>query len=152
MLLLTQSGPNNSGERNEEGELLLTFHSFLARASRDFFFYGCRSIDVVECCPVAACHITERFLGSFFHDLNHFVLGRFDSSQNENNQRSIRQSIANDGVVLLGNGRNKELRSIFGFVSIVIAGSGDGDILGDQSIGTQGIFRRGVCLIFEYAA
>ena len=80
------------------------------------------------------------------------MIGRFDSSQNENNQRSIRQSIANDGVVLLGNGRNKELRSIFGFVSIVIAGSGDGGILGDQSIGTQGIFRRGVCLIFEYAA
>ena len=148
MRRLTQSRPNNSRERNEEGELLLTFHSFLARASRDFFFYGCRSIDVVECCPVAACHITERFLGSFFHDLNHFVLGRFDSNQNENNQRSI----ANDGVVLLGNGRNKELRSIFGFVSIAIAGSGDGGILGDQVIGAQGIFRRGVCLIFEYAA
>ena len=49
-------------------------------------------------------------------------------------------------------GARIELRSIFGFVSIVIVGSGDGDILGDQSIGTQGIFRRGVCLIFEYAA
>ena len=55
-------------------------------------------------------------------------------------------------MVLLGNGHKKELRSIFGFVSIVIAGSGDGDILSCQVIGAQGIFHRGVCLIFEYAA
>jgi len=53
---------------------------------------------------------------------------------------------------LLGNGRKKELRKIFGFVNIVVAGSGDGDILGDQAIGFQGNFRRDVCLIFEYAA
>ena len=53
---------------------------------------------------------------------------------------------------LLGNGRKKELRSIFRFVNIVVAGSGDGDILGDQAIGAQGNFRRDVCLIFEYAA
>ena len=38
---------------------------------------------------------------------------------------------------LLGNGRKKELRLIFGFVNIVVAGSGDGDILGDQAIGAQ---------------
>ena len=53
---------------------------------------------------------------------------------------------------LLGNGRKKELRSIFRFVNIVVAGSGDGDILGDQAIGAQGNFWRGVCLIFEYEA
>ena len=53
---------------------------------------------------------------------------------------------------LLGNGRKKELRSIFRFVNIVVAGSGDGDILGDQASGAQRNFRRDVCLIFEYAA
>ena len=132
--------------------LLFLFAALLVGTPRRFFGRGAGSINVIERGPVATCHITERFLGSFFHDLNHFVLGRFDSSQNENNQRSIRHSKANDGVVLLGNGRKKELRSIFRFVNIVVAGSGDGDILGGQAIGAQGNFRRDVCLIFEYAA
>ena len=53
---------------------------------------------------------------------------------------------------LFGNGRKKELRSTFGFVNIVFAGSGDGGILGDQAIGAQGNYGRDVCLIFKYAA
>ena len=62
------------------GWLLFSFTAFLAELPRRFLGCGAGSINVIERGPVAAGHIAERFLGSFFHNLNHALPSRFDSS------------------------------------------------------------------------
>ena len=60
--------------------LLFSFASLLVSLLRRCFGSGTGSINVIERGPVAAGHIAERFLGGFFHNLNHTLLSRFDSS------------------------------------------------------------------------
>ena len=55
------------------------FAAFLVGLPRCFFGSGAGGINVIERGPVAAGHIAERFLGSFFHNLNHALPSRFDS-------------------------------------------------------------------------
>ena len=66
--------------------LLFPFAAFLTWLPRCFVGSGAGGVNVIERGPIAARHITERFLGCFFHDLNRVLRGRFDISQNENNQ------------------------------------------------------------------
>ena len=60
--------------------LLFLFAALLVGLPRRFFGSGAGSINVIERGPVAAGHIAERFLGGFFHNLNHALPSRFDSS------------------------------------------------------------------------
>ena len=66
--------------------LLFLFAALLVGPPRRFFGSGAGSINVIERGSVAAGHIAERFLGSFFHNLNHALPSRFDSNQNENDR------------------------------------------------------------------
>ena len=66
--------------------LFFPFASFLASLLRRIVRSVSGSVNVIERGTIAACHITERFLGCFFHELNRALRGRFDTSQNENNQ------------------------------------------------------------------
>ena len=66
--------------------LLFLFAALLVGPPRRFFGSGAGSINVIERGPVAARHISERFRGSFFHNLNYVLHGRFDSNQNENDR------------------------------------------------------------------
>ena len=61
-----------------QGWLLFSFAAFLSGLSRRFFGSGATSINVIERGSVAARHISERFRGSFFHNLNYVLHGRFD--------------------------------------------------------------------------
>ena len=56
------------------------FAALLVGPPRRFFGSGAGSINVIERGPVAAGHIAERFLGSLFHNLNHALPSKFDSS------------------------------------------------------------------------
>ena len=60
--------------------LLFSFAAFFVGLPRLFVGSGTGSINVIERGPVAAGHIAERFLGGFFHNLNHALPSRFDSS------------------------------------------------------------------------
>ena len=53
---------------------------------RRFVGSSAGGVNVIERGPVAARHISERFRGSFFHNLNCVLHGRFDSNQNENDR------------------------------------------------------------------
>ena len=60
--------------------LLFSFAALLVGPPRRFLGSRAGSINVIERGPVAAGHIAERFLGGFFHNLNHALPCRFDSS------------------------------------------------------------------------
>ena len=60
--------------------LLFSFTALLIGLPRRFFGSSTGSINVMERGPVAAGHIAERFLGGFFHNLNHDLPSRFDFS------------------------------------------------------------------------
>ena len=60
--------------------LLFSFAAFFVGFLRRVFGTGTGSINVIERGPVAPGDIAERFLGSFFHNLNHALPSRFDSS------------------------------------------------------------------------
>ena len=66
--------------------LLFPFATFLDGLPRRFVGSGTGGVNVIERGPVAARYISERFRGSFFHNLNYALHGRFDSSQNENDR------------------------------------------------------------------
>ena len=66
--------------------LFLPFASFFASLLRRIVWSISGSVNVIESGPVAARHISERFRGSFFHNLNYVLHGRFDSNQNENDR------------------------------------------------------------------
>ena len=66
--------------------LFFSFASFLVSLLGRIVRSVSGSVNVIERGTIAACHITERFLGCFFHELNRALRGRFDTSQNENNQ------------------------------------------------------------------
>ena len=66
--------------------LFFSFASFLVSLLGRIVRSVSGSVNVIERGTIAACHITERFLGCFFHELNRALRGRFDPSQNENNQ------------------------------------------------------------------
>ena len=53
---------------------------------RRFVGSSAGGVNVIERGPVAARHISERFRGSFFHNLNYVLHGRCDSNQNENDR------------------------------------------------------------------
>ena len=60
--------------------LLFSFAALLVGLPTRCFGSGAGSINVIERGPVAAGHIAERFLGGFFHNLNHDLPSRFDFS------------------------------------------------------------------------
>ena len=66
--------------------LFFPFASFFASLLRRIVRRVSGSVNVVERGTIAACHIAERFFGCFFHELNRALRGKFDTSQNENNQ------------------------------------------------------------------
>ena len=66
--------------------LFFSFASFLVSLLGRIVRSVSGSVNVIERGTIAACHITERFLGCFFHELNRALRGRFVTSQNENNQ------------------------------------------------------------------
>ena len=66
--------------------LFFPFASFLASLLRRIVRSVSGSVNVIERGTIAACHITERFLGCFFHELNRALRGKFDTGQNKNNQ------------------------------------------------------------------
>ena len=66
--------------------LFFSFASFLVSLLGRIVRSVSGSVNVIERGTIAACHITERFLGCFFHELNRALRGRFDTSQNGNNQ------------------------------------------------------------------
>ena len=60
--------------------LLFSFAALLVGLPRRCFGSGTGSINVIERGPVAAGYIAERFFWGFFHNLNHALPSRFDSS------------------------------------------------------------------------
>ncbi len=60
--------------------LLFPFATFFPGLPRRFVGSGTGGVNVIERGPVAARYISERFGGSFFHNLNHALPSRFDFS------------------------------------------------------------------------
>ena len=59
--------------------LFFPFASFLASLLRRIVRSVSGSVNVIERRTIAACHITKRYLGRFFQEVNTAVRGRFDS-------------------------------------------------------------------------